>query len=160
MKLGEGRDLIAYLEADGRKSRTAEIRLDATSATKWYWLITYDLATASGSAATRQEASDRANERLPKLIAEAAVLAEKAAREDALATLVRRQVQKGDLPISAFDIEASDSGRLQFIIDTVRGGRGMAATIPATVAPLVQAVSDELFRRRVSAQPAPAQPTE
>ena len=138
------RGFIAHPEGASPPGRYAEVRYEATSSTKWFWLIKYDLVTASGLERTSQEAADAATEAWPRAKAEAAVLAQKAAAEDALRTLVRRQCDKGDLPLSAFELETSDSDRLRNIIWLVKDHGALGGYAKQ----LVEACSAELFKRR------------
>jgi hypothetical protein len=144
----EVRGFIAHPEGGNPPGRYAEVRYEATSSTKWRWSTKYDLASAGGLMPTSQEAADAATAAWPRVKAEAAELAQKAADDDALRTLVRRQCDKGDLPLSAFEIETSSAERLRAIIWLIRD-RG-PGPIVGPAKPLADACSAELFKRRTA----------
>ena len=108
--------------------------------------VTYDLARVGGLEVTSQQAADAATAAWPGARARAAELAAAAAATDALDTLVRRQCDRGDLPLSAFEIETSPSDRLRDILWLIkdRGALGGPAK------PLADACSAELYRRRLA----------
>lgn len=117
---------VAYPDGEHLPGRRAELRREGHSrAMPWTWLILCDAARASGVAVDHQEASDRANEAWPRVKAEAAVLSARAAGDEALRTLVQRQVNKGDLTLSLFEIQTSPTERLTQIIWLVRDAGGL-----------------------------------
>lgn len=108
--------------------------------------MSYDKAMASGVAATRQEAADTANDAWLRVRQRGVDQAAADAAEEVLPTMVQRMASKGDLPLSLFEIEASDTLRLQHIIWLLtHGGIG---SVDGPAKPLVVACSAELFRRR------------
>jgi hypothetical protein len=135
---------VAYPEGEHLKDRRAEIRYDATSATKWAWFAHYDGARESGAVHDKQTAANRVNERWPVVKRNGLVRAAEAAEEAVLETNVRRMMAKGDLPLSVFEVATADGKRLVRILDLVRAAGGLNG--PAK--PLVEACSAELFRRR------------
>ncbi len=141
---------VAYPEGEAAKTRSATIRRNNSSGDRpWSWWAGYDTAKRSGIASTQQEAADRVREVWPRLREQAAEDTREAAEREALRTLVQRMATHGDLPLSVFGIEQSDSERLRRIIWLLtHGGMG---SIDGKAKPLVDACSAELYRRRTGA---------
>jgi hypothetical protein len=140
---------IAYPEGEQFKDRFACIRHDMTSSVPWHWRISYDEAKRANHAMTKQAAADAATVAWPEMKAEAARLSQLAAEAEALRTMVQRMMLKGDLSLSLFAIESSDSDRLRRIIALARETGGLGG--PGK--PLVEACSAELFSRRRGSVP-------
>jgi hypothetical protein len=139
---------IAYPEGEEFPRRVAEIYYDATSATKWKWLVRWEDAVQSNHAHDKQLAANEATARWPIVKRDGIALAAVKAEAVKLQTDVRRVLDGEDVPLTAFGIESANSKKLTRIIDIVKAEGGLNGPAKS----LVEACSAELFRRR-TAQP-------
>lgn len=139
------RGYIAFPEGEHLHGRRAEIRFSATSSTPWLWHTHYDGAVDGGQEHHKQLAANKATEQWPITKRNGIVLAAEEAEREVLRTNVQRMMSKGDLPLGLFSIETAPAARLVAILDQIKAGGGLKG--PAK--PLVEAISAELYRRRL-----------
>jgi hypothetical protein len=139
------RGFIAFPEGEHLTNRRAEIRYEGTSSTKWHWFTFYDDASSGGQEPDKQLAANRATEQWPITKRNGIAKAAEEAEATVLRTNLQRMMNKGDLPLSLFAIEGSTSDRLISILWLIKDGGGLSG--PAQ--PLVDAISTELYRRRI-----------
>lgn len=115
----------------------------------WRWRIVIGATRDSGVGNSKQHTSDQANKALPELLAHERARLAKIAARDALHRRLDAASEAGTVDVMAFGLQTMSGGDLQAIMDYLR----YTHRLEGTLAPLREAVSNEMYRRRVRPGP-------
>lgn len=112
----------------------------------WHWRIRVGQATESSVSSDRQAASDEANRMLPGILAKERARLVKLEARDELHRKIEAAYDAGRVDVMAFAPRSADRDELQAILDFLRHRNWLDGTMQ----PLREAVSEELYRRRMA----------